>query len=161
MENADLPELYPMLGEYNRQRVWEIWQTGKQGGALSEEDARLYEVLEHHMQHARLWDHLHEAGEADVEQNGVNLVLHVLFHHVIENQLAADTPPAVRQVMRALMQTGLKEHDAAHAVASVLAWEMYDMMQNHRPYDETRYVRELRKLPLKRKQNARKKKDRG
>jgi hypothetical protein len=162
MQEPGNSELYPLLREYTRQRLWEIWQMGKKGEPLSEEDGRLYEVMEGHMQHARLWDRLDVATDSDTVQNGVNLELHILFHLTVENQLAADTPPAVRLVMRALLQKGLKEHDAVHAIASVLAWELFDMMQNNRVYDEERYVRELRKLPQKAgQQPAKKKKGRG
>jgi hypothetical protein len=108
----------------------------------------MYEVMEHHMQHAALWDRLDTATDEDVEQGGVNLVLHIVFHHIVENQLAEDNPLAVRQVMRALMQKGLKEHDAAHAIASVIAWETYNILNEKRVFDERRFVRELRKLPL-------------
>lgn len=153
-----LPGQNAPLRQLSHLQIWEIWQAGKKGEPLSGEDARLYEVMEGHLQHARLWDRLNVATDAEINQGGVNLVLHLVFHTVIENQLAEDNPPAVRQVMQALIQKGLKEHDAAHALASVIAWEIYQMMRDNRPYDEQRYVRELRKLPLKVKERHPKKK---
>lgn len=147
-----------LVRELTRLQMWEIWQAGKQGLALDAENARLYEVMEHHMQHAALWDRLDTASDEDVMENGVNLVLHVRFHHIVENQMAEEYPPAVRQVMHLLMQKGMKEHDAAHAIASVVAWEVYNILKEQRPYDEKRYVRALRKLPLQVKSQAGRKK---
>ena len=147
-----------MMRQINYQKLWEIWQTGKQGGDLSEEDARMYEIMEGHMQYAPLWDRLDRATEEQVTLNGVNLVLHVQFHHIVANQLADDNPPAVRQVLRVLMQKGMKEHDAVHAIASVVAWEVHDMMQKKRVFDTQRYIRALRQLPLRVKTPVKKKK---
>jgi hypothetical protein len=148
----------PLMKELTREQIWDIWQAGKRGEALSAEDARLFEIMEGHLQHGALWDRLNVATDDEVIQNGVNLVLHILFHQAIENQIATSNPAATAQVMKVLKQKGMKEHDAAHALASVLAWEMYDMLKRGRAYDEARYVRELRKLPMKVKVDARRKK---
>lgn len=160
MDNALSGDSSALLREYSRMQLWEIWQAGKRGETLSAEDARMYEVMEHHLQYAWLWDRLDTAGDDEVVQDDVNLVLHIRFHHIVENQLAEDNPPAVGQVMRVLMQKGLKEHDAAHAVASAVAFELYEMMEKSRPFDEQRYIRELRKLPLRLDANREKKKKR-
>ncbi|HEX9018155.1 MAG TPA: DUF1841 family protein [Anaerolineaceae bacterium] len=148
MEAYPQPELNTLFKQYTRQRIWEIWQAGKNAEPLNAEDSRLYEVMERHLQYGKIWDRLDEATDDDVLQGGVNVVLHVLFHQMVENQIAEDDPPAVRQVMRVLLQKGLKEHEAAHAIASVIAFEIFDMMKNNRMFDVQRYIRELRKLPL-------------
>lgn len=138
-----------LMRQYNRQMMWEVWQQGKAGLALDGEPARLYEVMEGHMQYARHWDRLHIATDDEIMHNGVNLVLHVTFHTIVENQLAGDDPPAVRQVLRVLLNKGLNQHEAVHAIASALAWEIHRTMRDNSLFDPLRYVRELRKLPLK------------
>lgn len=136
------------MKEFARREIWKIWQTGKTGGKLSEEDARLFQVLQEHPQHTDLWDRLHEATDTEIIQGETNLVLHVQFHHVIENQLALDQPPAVRQVLKVLMQKGVSRHEAIHLMAGAVAWETYRMLKENKPYDEAGYIRQLRKLPL-------------
>ena len=50
---------------------------------------------------------------------------HAAFHTVVENQVALNQEPVVR-ALRRLMDQGLSRHDAVHAIASVLAEEIFD-----------------------------------
>jgi len=136
------------MKELSRQQIWYIWQMGKLGTIDNEEGERLYNVLLEHPEHAGLWDRLTEASEDDVVQDGVNLVLHVTLHGAVENQLAEDNPPAVRQVLRQLLQKGMGRHLAIHAIANAFLMEIFHVMKDKRPYDEKNYLRELRKVPL-------------
>lgn len=138
-----------LLKDHSRQAIWVIWQAGKAGEALRDEDARLYQVMLEHPEHTQLWDRLNTASDADIMQDDANLVLHILFHQAAENQLALDTPPATRQVLKVLMQMGQSRHEAVHLIAGAIAWETVKTMQEKRPYNERRFLRELRKLPLK------------
>jgi hypothetical protein len=56
-----------------------------------------------------------------------NLKAHAAFHAIVENQLAEGVESAVSAMTR-LMAEGLSRHDALHAIASVLAEQMYDLM---------------------------------
>lgn len=135
------------MKEFSRSRIWNIWQTGKQGGELEGEEARLYQVLTEHPEHADLWDHLDQAIDEDIMVDGANMELHVVVHTMIENQLAENNPPAAGQVLRVLMQKGLTRHEAVHALAYALVDEISRIQRDRRPYDERHYLRELRKLP--------------
>ena len=50
---------------------------------------------------------------------------HAAFHAVVESQLALNQEPVARALQR-LMDQGLSRHDAVHAIASVLAEELFD-----------------------------------
>jgi len=50
---------------------------------------------------------------------------HAAFHAVVENQLALNIEPVIR-ALRRLMNQRLSRHDAVHAIASILAEELFD-----------------------------------
>ena len=54
--------------------------------------------------------------------------LHATIHTVVENQLALNDEPVVRALAR-LMKEGLSRHDAVHAVGSVVAEHIYDLLK--------------------------------
>jgi len=59
--------------------------------------------------------------------------LHAALHTVVENQIALDDPPAVRRAMERLMAAGLDRHEALHAVGSVLAGGVFDLVKGEAP----------------------------
>ncbi|MBI3000939.1 MAG: DUF1841 family protein [Deltaproteobacteria bacterium] len=54
--------------------------------------------------------------------------LHASIHVVVENQLASNDEPVVRALAR-LTKEGLSRHDAVHAIGSVVAEEIYDLLK--------------------------------
>lgn len=74
--------------------------------------------------------------------------LHATFHAIIESQLAANEPVVVDTLGR-LQEEGLSRHDALHAIGSVLAAVVYDVLQDQEPRGDDvneAYAAELRKL---------------
>src|SRR5437667_12893074 len=57
-----------------------------------------------------------------------NPQLHSVIHVVVENQLALGEEVVVRTLAR-LQAEGLGRHDALHAIGSVLAADLYELMQ--------------------------------
>lgn len=58
-----------------------------------------------------------------------NLRLHAAFHAVVENQLAEGIE-AVRETLERLMSEGLDRHEGIHAIGSVLAEHLSNLMRN-------------------------------
>lgn len=56
-----------------------------------------------------------------------NLKLHSAFHAIVENQIAENHEPVVRAMSR-LTKEGLTRHDAVHAISSVVAMHMHDLL---------------------------------
>jgi hypothetical protein len=52
---------------------------------------------------------------------------HAAFHAVVENQIAESIEPVVRAMSR-LQREGLSRHDALHAVATVMAEHLHEVM---------------------------------
>ena len=53
--------------------------------------------------------------------------VHAVFHVSVENQLAANDEPIIRALSR-LRAEGLSRHDAIHAIGSVVAAHVHDVM---------------------------------
>jgi hypothetical protein len=54
--------------------------------------------------------------------------LHATIHTIVENQLALDDEPVVRALAR-LRKEGLSRHDAVHAIGSIVAEQIYDLLK--------------------------------
>jgi hypothetical protein len=65
----------------------------------------------------------------------------------VENQLRQNDPPDVKETLNRLVQEGYSETKAKEFIATVLAAHMFDMLKNSRPYDNSKYVKELANLP--------------
>jgi hypothetical protein len=72
-----------------------------------------------------------------------NLRLHAAVHATVENQIAMDSPPEVRQTLRRLVHEGLTRHEAVHAIGSVAADVMARVMRDKQPFDAQTYARDL------------------
>jgi len=57
-----------------------------------------------------------------------NVKVHAVLHAIVENQLALNLDPVVRAMDR-LMKEGLTRHDAIHAIGSVVAGHLFDILQ--------------------------------
>jgi hypothetical protein len=72
---------------------------------------------------------------------------HAAIHMAVENQLAERISP-VEAALQRLEAEGLDRHDAVHAIASVLAEYLHDIIQGHSPEADPNepYYRDLEKL---------------
>jgi hypothetical protein len=71
---------------------------------------------------------------------------HVIFHTIVENQVASGDPPETARALERLLGEGLGRHDAIHALASVLATETHRMLRERRTFDQDAYLRSLADL---------------
>jgi hypothetical protein len=85
------------------------------------------------------------------------IVLHATIHAIVENQIAEGDQLPVRHTLRRLMAEGLDRHEAVHAIGSVLAFHINELMRQvnsatPRPErrsghdDNARYFSELERL---------------
>ena len=80
-----------------------------------------------------------------------NAQLHAVIHVVVENQLALGEQVVVETLAR-LQREGLSRHDALHAIGSVLATDLYELMkESSEPSGDAyrRYLERLQKLTAK------------
>jgi len=75
-----------------------------------------------------------------------NMQLHALMHVVVENQVAGGDPPEVSATLRRLVNAGLTRHEAVHAIASVVAEALFDVVKRDRQMDLNAVRRSLERL---------------
>lgn len=80
-----------------------------------------------------------------------NAQLHSVIHVVVENQLALGEAVVVQTLAR-LQAEGLGRHDALHAIGSVLAADLYELLREESGSTSevsSRYLEGLQKLKAK------------
>jgi len=97
------------------------------------------------------WRHAWERDELPDETIGENGEpmsprVHLQIHAVVERQLAADDPKGVVAIAEELGQLGLSRHDVRHEIGRVITEHMWYMTKENCPFDEGRYLAELRAI---------------
>jgi hypothetical protein len=97
----------------------------------ADEDARINAIMQYH-----------EESQDELP----NIDLHASLHTIVENQLAMDEPPSVRQKLAELMAEGLDRHDGVHAIATVVADMLWEAHHNNQPISDDEYATRLKLL---------------
>ncbi|MPW10873.1 hypothetical protein GCT19_35700 [Paraburkholderia sp. CNPSo 3155] len=81
-----------------------------------------------------------------------NVTAHAVLHTVVENQIAMGLDPVVLAMHR-LISEGLTRHDAIHAIGSVVAGHLYDVLsagqKGNVDDSEARYLAAVERLTAK------------
>jgi hypothetical protein len=78
-----------------------------------------------------------------------NTVVHAGMHTIVENQLAEGTP-GVQEALSRLIAEGLDRHDAVHAIASLVAGQVWRAMRGEAQDNMSeRYQQDLHNLTAK------------
>ncbi|MEM8642952.1 MAG: hypothetical protein AAGG51_29665 [Cyanobacteria bacterium P01_G01_bin.54] len=65
----------------------------------------------------------------------------------VENQIREGTPRETKQTLNRLMLMGETRENALQYIACALSVELQEMFRTEQPYNEARYIRNLRALP--------------
>ena len=77
----------------------------------------------------------------------VNENLRNAIFEVIANQVEANEPPETALTLERLMNQGFSEFQAKQLVGQAVIVEVIDAVKNKKPYNEARYLKNLRNLP--------------
>jgi len=77
----------------------------------------------------------------------VNENLRNAIFEVIDNQINADDPVETAITLKRLMDEGYSEFEAKQFIGQALAVELFYAMKKKIPYNEARYIRNLKNLP--------------
>lgn len=76
-----------------------------------------------------------------------NKVLREEIFNIINNQLKANDPPEVTLTVKRLKDLGYTDFETKQLIGQCIAVELFDVFHNLKPFDEKRYVKNLRNLP--------------
>jgi hypothetical protein len=144
----------------SRKRLHRIWQKAQAGKSLHGEEALLAAIMREHTEWHHVWNRLDKISDAQLEKDGVNPVMHLMIHQTVLNQIKGDLPP-VSDIYQQLLGQGSDRHEAIHQIGVVFMDEFYRALKADRPFDETRYLLQLKQLvrgkprPLRREPRAR------
>ncbi len=65
----------------------------------------------------------------------------------VENQLKQNEPPETRKTLERLIAMGESRENAMRHIASALSIEIFEALKNQGPYNEQRYITNLKALP--------------
>ena len=66
---------------------------------------------------------------------------------VIQTQIRDGSPPETKDTLKRLMHEGFSEHQALQLIGHVVAREIFDVIQQGKPYNEQEYIKRLKDLP--------------
>ena len=66
---------------------------------------------------------------------------------VVENQIRDNDPPETRITLERLISLGESRENAMRYIASVLSVEIFEALKHKTPYNEERYLANLKNLP--------------
>ena len=76
-----------------------------------------------------------------------NEIVRETIFKVISNQLRLNKPPETKLTLKRLKELGYSDLDAKKLIGQCLAVELFRVLKNQTPYDETKYVTNLKNLP--------------
>ena len=76
-----------------------------------------------------------------------NEIVREQIFEIIKNQIKTNNPPETKETFDRLKETGYSDDDAKKLIGQCVAEEIYDILKHKKPFDETRYISNLKKLP--------------
>ncbi len=65
----------------------------------------------------------------------------------VENQMKENNPPETKKTFDRLRKAGYTKYEAKQFIGQCVAVELFKVMKHQEPFDEERYVNNLRNLP--------------
>lgn len=77
----------------------------------------------------------------------INENLRNAIFEVINNQINANDPAETAMTLKRLMNGGYSEFETKQLIGQAIAVELFDVMKNKVPFNESRYINNLKNLP--------------
>jgi hypothetical protein len=125
----------------------ETWEKMKRGEALSGVAEMIAEAMRAHPEFDAWWPQ----GEAafhpqEIDGYIVNPLVHIGLHVAIEKQLESEEPEEAVAAFRALRNSGIDAHEAAHRLAGLWGDLYFRSVRRGGSLDEGAYLEELRAM---------------
>jgi len=66
---------------------------------------------------------------------------------IIKSQLDSNEPPETKMTYKRLIGLGYSDFQAKQFIGQCIAVELFDVVKHQKPFDETRYIKNLKQLP--------------
>jgi hypothetical protein len=76
-----------------------------------------------------------------------NEIIREQIFEIIENQIKSNAPPETKQTLKRLVDSGYSEQDAKILIGQCIAVELFNILKLQMPFNNDRYVSNLKKLP--------------
>lgn len=76
-----------------------------------------------------------------------NEILRNQILEIINNQIKSDNPPETNQTLKRLKEMGYNDNDARMMIGQCVSVEIFDVFKHGKPFDEQRYIKNLKNLP--------------
>lgn len=76
-----------------------------------------------------------------------NEILREQIFEIIKNQLRDNDPPETKITYDRLIKTGFDDFQTRQMIGQCLAVELFDVMKFGKPYNNERYIKNLKALP--------------
>lgn len=133
-------------------RIWELVKLGE----LENLDGKrriLGQLMLEHTQYQYFWEIPYSFAETELEnaleEEGVDPDLHLAIEGMIVEQVEKTDPPEISEAYKALLATGIEQHEARHVIGRVytdMLWEGSQMAKKGQEPDEGFYLRRIRHL---------------
>jgi hypothetical protein len=74
-------------------------------------------------------------------------ILRAAFFETVDNQIRDNDPPETKQTLQRLIAEGHSREEARRLIAYIVAYEIFGILKDSRPFDRVHYVAALRRLP--------------
>jgi hypothetical protein len=125
----------------------ETWRKHRQRLPLEPLENMLAQIVAAHPEYHALLENPDAPEQTYTPESGqTNPFLHMGLHIAIQEQLAADRPPGVREIFRRLIRRHADPHDVEHRMAECLTESLWEAQRSGDAPDETAYLERLRRL---------------
>ncbi len=140
------------LKKVNREHCHSLWKIAQAGDleSLPKEDQLLAGIMmEHEEYHDQfeISDLLHDH-KYDTESE-VSPFLHIIFHHVVENQLESREPIEAFQFYNAMKKNKISRHETIHCIVNILIYLAYDVFKGIAAFNMEEYKSLLKRYKNK------------
>jgi hypothetical protein len=73
--------------------------------------------------------------------------LRAQIFEIIKNQIEEDNPPETNLTYNRLINIGLSQFETKQLIGQCIAVELSEIINTGKPFDERRYIRNLKNLP--------------
>ncbi|MEK9629888.1 MAG: DUF1841 family protein [Nitrospinota bacterium] len=125
-------------------RILRVASDRQQGRAIEELDIRISHVMDLHPEFEEVWT-MGEMAAYPQEVNGqiVSPFVHTVLHTIVDSQIRTEQPECVLKTYNKLLEQGMEEHDALHAIIAVYANLHFSSFRQGKPFDQLDYETQL------------------